>query len=216
MGVTELALLRAIPPHTASCSDILPSLRMAKAALESFDKRPFFFYSDLDDPSLIYIIGSWPSVEQHMGEYLPSPVNQECLQLMKDQVQVEWMFHLDIDWRQIPFDEPSLTLIRQSVKRSKRVFFQEVVIGNKVGLSSQLGRHVKTVGGWRVDQGFEKVIDPGKDISDRENEEFVLFTGQTGQEQSLAITEANIWSKNANCSDLSKGTQVLHMAKMDI
>ncbi|KAK9357293.1 hypothetical protein V1504DRAFT_398923, partial [Lipomyces starkeyi] len=99
------------------------SLLRAKKAMESFTNRRFYFYNQVEDQSYIYIIGSWPSLSQHTNEWIPSKENREMLELLKDRLDVDWMFHLDIDQdkddsvssEMIPFSGPTLAIARHFV-----------------------------------------------------------------------------------------------------
>jgi hypothetical protein len=55
----------------------------------------FHFFSCIEDSSLIFLVGTWQSVKQHM-EVIPSDTNQNFLQLVKDQASVEWMFQAEL------------------------------------------------------------------------------------------------------------------------
>lgn len=97
MAVTEIALLKLLPSTTIRDPDLLSRLSKAKQTLEKASGHPFVFLSQREDPSFIYIIGTWSSVSYHQETFLPSPENQEILALVKGIVDVEWMFHLSHD-----------------------------------------------------------------------------------------------------------------------
>ena len=58
--------------------------------------NPSCFLSQIEDPRCIYIIGRWKSSAQQMKESIRSSANQELLDLLKDQVAMEWVFHVNI------------------------------------------------------------------------------------------------------------------------
>lgn len=89
MTVTELAILPithsltkefpALPPH------LIQKLQTAKSVLEKASGRAFYYFQQVEDTSIIYILGSWESVAAHR-EFLPSVENQRLLELLKDDI----------------------------------------------------------------------------------------------------------------------------------
>lgn len=78
--ITEITLVRILPPYHAEQEEVLEIFRRRKKAFENFTKRPFHFMRQLDDPTLVYIIGEWASLEQHMTVW---PLSSECQQLLE-------------------------------------------------------------------------------------------------------------------------------------
>jgi len=97
MLVTELARLSLQPDTESIVSRIAGEPREAKEVMQQASGFEFWYYQCVEDPNVIFILGSWPSVDFHMREFIPSQPNQELLASLKDQVTVEWMFHLNID-----------------------------------------------------------------------------------------------------------------------
>ncbi|KAL9102475.1 MAG: hypothetical protein Q9163_002375 [Psora crenata] len=93
MAVTEFALLRLIPPTMITDPTFLEQLAHVKETLEAASGHPFYLLGQIEDPTYMYIIGSWPSVEEHW-KFIPSEANQRLLAMLKDFVEVSWMFHL--------------------------------------------------------------------------------------------------------------------------
>lgn len=114
-AVTELALLRLLPPNKISGSKLKTSLSRCLQVLRGWDSRPFYMYTCLEDPRLVYIIGSWASVAQYRDDFLPSPQNQALLDLLQGKVSVEWMFHLDIPIEVLPLDAPVISMYHYSL-----------------------------------------------------------------------------------------------------
>jgi hypothetical protein len=91
MPVTELALLRTkkqLSPQSA--------LNQAQQAQKDFSTYPVNLLIPLDDSSSIYLVGGWDSPGQHYNEWIPSSTNQELLRILRDEVEVGWMFHIDV------------------------------------------------------------------------------------------------------------------------
>lgn len=95
MAVTEIALLRfkSQDPSSATKS----GLHQAKEAQSEWSGYPVKFALQMEDPALFYILGGWVSVATHRREWVTSEINQRLLGQLKDDVDVEWMFHLGID-----------------------------------------------------------------------------------------------------------------------
>lgn len=89
MPVTELAILPLTHRLTKECpilpTHLLQKLQTAKSVLETASRHSFYYFQQVEDPSIIYILGSWESVTAHW-EFLPSPENQEMLELLKDDI----------------------------------------------------------------------------------------------------------------------------------
>jgi len=216
MTVTELALLRLSPGTTITSPCLRANLLHAENAMESSSttRQPFLFYHCVEDPSLIYLIGSWASVSAHMDIFIPSPTNQECLALMKDQLKVEWMFHLDLGVGELPLREPVLAIGRHFIKDGMRDPFQTTFMENRKELDEYIGGQEKVVGGWRID----------KDISDgeregeagKEKEEFVLFTGWESKDQHWGFAKMEGFEKYALIREWVEGADIMHAVRMEI
>jgi hypothetical protein len=81
MTVTELAILPLIHPVTKEFpslpSSLIKKLQTAKFVLQRESGHSFHYFQQLEDPSIIYILGSWDSVAAHSA-FLPSFDNQVC------------------------------------------------------------------------------------------------------------------------------------------
>ncbi|WEW61667.1 hypothetical protein PRK78_007159 [Emydomyces testavorans] len=183
MPITELALLHLKPTITTTTTtnpNLQSALRSAKHAMESFTNHPFHLYTQVEDPSYIYIIGSWSSLTQHLEQWIPSPANQALLKSTRDLLDVEWMFHLDIDQLvtneegseegTMPFSAPVIAIVRHFVEEGKKEEFLDVFDRNK-GLLVEATAPQPICGGWRMDGEQES----GREGAERD--EFVLFSG---------------------------------------
>jgi len=97
MPVTEVALLHL------KCKD--PSaltkegLKQAMEKQSRFSKHPVNILFQIQDPRYFYLIGGWESITVHCNEWIPSDTNQTILRMIKDEVDIEWVFHIDTDVR---------------------------------------------------------------------------------------------------------------------
>lgn len=97
MPVTELALLRlkAQDAHPSTKSGLLE----AQKKQTGYSDYQVTYLRQIEDPSFFYLLGGWESVEKHTGEgqWLSSEVNQNLLARLQSDLDVSWMFHLDLD-----------------------------------------------------------------------------------------------------------------------
>jgi hypothetical protein len=95
MAVSEIAFI-----HLKS-QDLSPStketLLEAQKAQTEYSKHQVRFLHQIEDPSFYYLLGGWESVEKHMHEWIPSETNQKLLERLGQDLDVSWMFHLDLD-----------------------------------------------------------------------------------------------------------------------
>ncbi len=173
MPVTELARLIVQPGTDVLSPELLANLAKAKDAMQQASGSNFWYYQCVEDPDVIFILGSWPSVDFHMLEFIPGQPNQEILALLKDQVTVEWMFHLDIDQRThpLPINRNTIAIVRHFISAEQDEAFQSTFESNKDTLVSFIGAADHVSAGWRVDRGYDPSVE-----GDRIGKEFVLFS----------------------------------------
>lgn len=95
MAITEVALLRLKTSELSSSSR--STLQQAQQAQSEWSGYPVQFVRQIEDSSYFYIIGGWDSIAHHNGEWIKSETNQKLLGQLKDDIDVEWMFHVEID-----------------------------------------------------------------------------------------------------------------------
>lgn len=200
--VVELAKLR-LQPDT-SLSSVLPKFKHAKEVMEKYSSgHSFYFLQQLEDPSILYIQGAWPSVEFHREQFLPSPENQQVLRELKDDLTVEWMFHIDMDAEKIPIHAHTLAVVRHIIKPGEKDAFKQKFEENVPYLSKVVDG--KLAGGWRID----------KDNS--EEEEWVLFTHWNSREEHAAFGNTEGFMHYGKIRDhLTDGTEVRHAKVIDL
>lgn len=194
MTVTELALLKLSPGVDITNASLRTTLLKAKQVLEQFsndlstnvsDNFPasnpthitltparqtthqFHFYTQHEDPSLLYVIGSWPSRSMHMESFVGSPEAQSLGVLFKGQVTTQSVVHVELDQSLIPLDAPVLAIRRHVIKPADNATFEEAFDDNKHHLEHFSER--KIAAGWQVEK--ETRADGG------ETDIFVLFSG---------------------------------------
>jgi hypothetical protein len=181
MPVIELATIPLTHNLTQENPNLPPPLKQkftcAKLVLEKASNHKFYFFQQVEDPSIIYIIGSWESPQAH-AIFLPSAENQKLLELFKDDIIVEEkdgkmmrMWHLDPDAfsgvneeDKSLFTAPVISLNRHFVTNDKKAGFSKKSDEVK-GLLENFTKPYQVVGGWRIEKERE------------EKEEWDMFSG---------------------------------------
>ncbi|OAP58200.1 hypothetical protein AYL99_07290 [Fonsecaea erecta] len=214
MAVTELARLRLQDGTEASSASLHANLARAKNVMEEASGFEFWYYHCVEEPNVIFILGSWPSVDFHMHEFIPSPQNQELLALLKDQVTVEWMFHLDIDQRThpLPLNHDVLSIDRYIVEDDSKEQFKTTFEDNKPSLESYVGESGRLTWGWRLDKGY----DPSSK-NEKPKEQFVLLIGWDSVEQHLGFANMEEFQKHSQIrNDREEGSDIKHARLMHV
>ncbi|KAK7463536.1 hypothetical protein VKT23_006884 [Stygiomarasmius scandens] len=125
MPITELAILKLNPPNTLTTSPIPEHFALLQTRQSAWSSYPLRFYYNIANPSLIYLLSGWDSVDAH-GEWIKSDGNQELLKLLGPYLTVEQLAHLDMDSGDMPEGQES----------------QDLLIAKNVGLQGVEGRWV--------------------------------------------------------------------------
>ncbi|KAH7045803.1 hypothetical protein B0J12DRAFT_576639 [Macrophomina phaseolina] len=203
MAVTELALLRLRPGASFRAPTLRANLQKAKKAMEDFTQQPFHYFVQVEDPTFFYILGSWPSAKYHFQEWIPSPANQELLELLKDQIDVEWMFHLDVEKSHLPLNAPILAIGRHYIAPDKRTGFSQTFNAVKHNLEGFTAPR-KASGGWRLE----------KEAPDKE--EWILFSGWDEVAQHEKFGETGAFQDYGIIRDFVSGFEIRHAKILDI
>jgi hypothetical protein len=95
MPITEFALLRLKEPEPSATTK--SNLRDVIKEQSTWSKHPVNFVHQIEDSGLVYLLGGWESVAEHFGDWITSEPNQRLLAQLKNAIDIEWLFHLDID-----------------------------------------------------------------------------------------------------------------------
>ncbi|KIW73766.1 hypothetical protein PV04_01859 [Phialophora macrospora] len=212
MSVTELGRLALQPGTEASSPDLLMNLAKAKDAMMNASGSEFWYYHCVEDPKVIFILGSWPSVEFHMQEFIPGQLNQELLALLKDQIIVDWMFHLDIDQstHSLPLSRDVITIARHFITDGDKEAFNRTFEANAFELESFVGKE-HMVGGWRIDIGY----DPSAEGENRKDE-FVLFTAWDRVENHGEFANTEGFQKYSQIRNHLDGAEIKHAKLLQV
>jgi quinol monooxygenase YgiN len=214
MTITEVALLRLAPGVDADDPTLRANLAEAKRVMEKYTGNTFYYFRQIEDPSLIYIIGEWESLDQHMNHFIPSADNQAMLDLLKAQVTVEWLLHAGVSHANLPLPrsdaemaralegETVISVGRHFVKDDQKKEFQQVFEANK-GYLQDFITEGKLGGGWRVDNGDGK-------------EEWILICPYTSFEQHLDFANTDEFQKYVQIKEHIDGADIKHAKLLSI
>lgn len=110
MPVLEVTQLRLKGLHAADPA-LLQSLSAVRGRLHTMSQ----FYICIEDPTLVYILGIWPSLDAHL-RFLASPARDEVLGPQENVLHFCWTAHMALDgMSSLPLDAPVLAIERWSV-----------------------------------------------------------------------------------------------------
>lgn len=119
--------------------------------METFTNRAFYFFLQIENPAFLYIIGEWEDIKQHRDEYIPSEANRQILELLKDEVSVEWLLHIDTDQENLPLSAPIISIGRHFISLGQKEAYN--------GTFESVSHHLKSyltpshfARGWRLDR----------------------------------------------------------------
>ncbi|GES63844.1 hypothetical protein ATEIFO6365_0007053100 [Aspergillus terreus] len=211
MPVTELALLH-LKNHRQISPETKCALVSGASAQARFAGYPVRLYSQIEDPSYIYLLGGWDSVSQHMNEWIPSPTNQNIMSSLADEMEVVWMFHVEIEpasgemrSASSPLDAPVLAIERCFVGEEEKGEFEDTMMRVK-GCVEECTAPRMLRCGWRIDypEGREET-----------HEEFVMLSGWEDVEDHLRFLETG--SEDDKCwKNWTEGVDVRHARLMEV
>ena len=112
MTIIELAHIVLKDGLKADDAQLKKNLKEVKRVIEEYSKLQTLFYTQLDDPSTMFVIGAWESKDHHQHGFDGSPQQGEILELIKDQMDIDWMHYMDVEQSRIPLDAPVLSIVR--------------------------------------------------------------------------------------------------------
>jgi heme-degrading monooxygenase HmoA len=175
MPTLELLKLQLKPGVSATSPRLLAIL----SSVRLFVKTNSRFYTCIEDNSLLYILGEWPSLEAHKA-FLSSPERETVLKPQEEVADFAWCEHIEMSESMnttLPLDAQVLALARLWIKpdatscekfeKLMRKYRDEIVTGSSAEVLFD---------GWRVDQ-----VEGEK--------EYVVLSGWDSQKHHLAWEE---------------------------
>ena len=146
MPVVEMTQLR-LKGLSANDPALLESLSQARSKLQTNSR----FFSCIDDSSLVYIFGSWPSLDAHL-QFLASPARDEVLGPQEAILDFQWTIHLEMDATTPQlFDAPFLAIERFDVDAANVEAYNRAVVDLARKLQSKDRGPQGVTYAWRCD-----------------------------------------------------------------
>jgi len=146
MPVVEITQLR-LKGLSANDPALLESLSQVRSKLQSNSR----FFSCIDESSLIYIFGFWPSLHAHL-KFLASPARDEILGPQEAILDFQWTIHLELDATTPQlFDAPFLAIERFDVDAANIEAYSQVVVDHARKLRSKDRGPLGVTYAWRCD-----------------------------------------------------------------
>lgn len=163
MPILEVCQLKIKPHLCNSDPSLLAALQKARTELrEKVVDTESRFYRCIEDPTLIYILGVWPSLDRHK-EFLTSPYKDEILDSQDELFDFQWIIHTNLNdpsMKAVPIQAPVMGIARLMIKPERVEAYQAIV--DKYGAFVEEGtRPYKGFVEWRIDceEGkFEQVF----------------------------------------------------------
>ncbi|KAF7117958.1 hypothetical protein CNMCM5793_007308 [Aspergillus hiratsukae] len=205
--VTELALLhlKSTPPCPSSKTLLLYGTK-AQANSSSY---PVHLFTQIEDPSLIYLIGGWESAQQHYEDWIPSATNQELMGQLSGEMELVWMFHVDGDGAgdggrqgEVLSEAPVVVVGRYCMAAEKKEGFSRVFEGVR-RLLEEGTKPLPLFKGWRVKK------EEGK-------EEFVVISGWMGVQQHLDFARSEGFKAFSRINEYIDSSEIKHIVRWEV
>lgn len=200
MPVLELAILPLLSGVTATSPAVLSKLRHLSTAQKSASGFPVQFLQQVEDPSLIYLLGGWSSVATH-NVHLLTAENLAVLELFRDIVDIPTivMFHVNVTPQLLPqlVEAKIVSVNRQIIKEGQEEQF-EAAFGEAKNLLEKYTKPVPVIGGWKVEE------EEGK-------KEFVLLSGFESVEHHFDFAKTENFEKFKTISDFRDKFEIKHL-----
>lgn len=154
MTISEIGLLRLKPTASLEDPDIQRRLKDIKSHLSSFTGHQFSYFRQLEDPSLLYLLGQWESLESHYKGMHGSAEWKKGVMEMSNYFDFQWMAHYDfqLDSLEPPADDDDdagvLEVHRFLMKTGSRAEFDKHA---KAISAESTGEKGNALGGWKAD-----------------------------------------------------------------
>ncbi|OKL57337.1 hypothetical protein UA08_07427 [Talaromyces atroroseus] len=220
MAVTELALLHLKNNNDLDAPEnenVKTALRIAIQKQAAFAGYPVYLFTQIEDPSYIYLLGGWDSVEVHVRKWIPSEENQQLLASVQEGLEVAWLQHIDIHpafqsnrngrgGDVTPPSAPVIAIGRYFVEGSKRGVFQDAFSANRHHLEA-FTAPTSISAGWGLGPGMEE------DTVGSRKEEFVLFSGWDAVEDHSKFAELEGFEDFATIKQFLDGADIKHAVR---
>lgn len=176
MTVSEIGLLRLKPTASLEDPDLQKRLADIKSHLSDFTRYEFCYFREAEDPSLLYLLGEWESLESHYEGMHGSPEWKKGVIEMINYFEFQWMAHYSFKLDELKPDGGGgvLEVHRFLMKTSARAEFEKRLEAAPKDASDN--KQKTLVGGWKVDAKGDE-------------EEYAVVSVMEGDEQRSAASE---------------------------
>ncbi|RAR06588.1 dimeric alpha-beta barrel domain-containing protein [Stemphylium lycopersici] len=214
MQITELALLHLSCDVTVDNVALRSKLSHAKTVMQKYTGHAFYYMQQIEEPALVYIVGEWDSLDQHMDKFIPSADNQALLESLKGALTVERLEHIDVPHADLPLPKREAQLeharqggliwsiVRYYIKDGAKQDFLDTLEANKHYIQGFVTEGT-IGGGWRIDK------EDGKEV-------FVLLSPWKSVEQHLEFGKTDGFQKYAQIRKYIDGADIKHAKLLDI
>jgi hypothetical protein len=163
MAIIEFVHLKLVGGLTVSDPVLRQNMQKITEVIEGYNHLRTLLYVEVDNPSVLYVIGAWESQEQHQKGFSGSPDQTMIMELVKDQMDIDWSYYLDLEQSTLPLDAPILEIKKYTLTTDtdKEGFSKALATGGQHPKAGSQG----SVGGWNLPKG------------DGEEAVWVQFTG---------------------------------------
>jgi len=152
MSILEICQLKIKPRLSQDDASLLVALQKARTRLRNnvIDTQSRF-YRCIEDYSLIYILGIWPSLDRH-EEFLASAHKSEILDEQDELFDFQWIIHTEIKggMEAVPLQAPVLGIARLLI-RKEGVSAYQAVVDTYTNVIEKGTKPYKPFAAWRVD-----------------------------------------------------------------
>ncbi|KAE8332501.1 hypothetical protein BDV39DRAFT_167135 [Aspergillus sergii] len=211
--ITELALFHLKP--STDRATIRRELSSAAKAQASYSKYPTYLFTQVEDPSYIYLLGGWSSVSAHMDDWIPSSTNQSLLASLKEKLDLVYLIHIELDPAELGvFGSPAgeVPIVDAPVIAIRRYFLktgQEEAFLNRFG---ETKKHLEAYLAPSAFKGGIRVEPKDKTDDGVEKEEFVLFSGWGEVQDHVRFAESDGFKEFSQIEDFLEGADIKHVS----
>jgi hypothetical protein len=148
MAIIELAHVKLLGGISTSDPGLRQNMQKVTDVIEGYNHLKTLFYVEVEDPSILYVVGAWESQDQHRKGFNGSRDQDKILELVKDQMDIDWMYYVDVEQSAIPLDAPILEIKKYTLRaNADKQMFNKALAEERLNLEA---RTKGSVGGWNI------------------------------------------------------------------
>lgn len=219
MPVTEVAIIPLAHSLTTSnptlSAPLIQKWLTSRHAMHAATGNEFYYFQQIEDPSILYIIGKWDSPTAH-SEFIAGTENQRLLDLLKDDIVIHGegekgmrMWHLDAECftpsSKLLLGAKAISFNRHFVPKEKKAEFEKKFAEVK-GLLEEYTKPYPVVGGWRIEK---------ETVDGVERDEWDLFSGFESVEHHMNFAKTEAFEKYREIAGYVEGFEMKHLRAID-